>query len=100
MKNKMKKVSVIFGVLLLTACSNSSESASREERVNKVGWIKGKNCGYEWSDGLNIGEIAKNSSDGKRDCEWAMEQYKFQLNDDNAKDCFCNGFLTGYDLNK
>jgi len=57
-----------------------------------------KSCGPQWQFGFDFGNLAKSAVDSKRDCEWAFGEYGYVLKDEKEKDCFCEGFLTAYDL--
>ena len=92
---------VIFGSAIIFSCGQSEESISREERVMKKGFFV-KTCGEGsgWMSGHDFGSLIANAVDSERNCEWAFNAWGYVLNDEKEKDCFCNGYLNGYDYAK
>ena len=95
----MKKLTAIFGLVIISSCGQSEESISREERVMKKDFDT-KACGPQWMFGNEFGTLVANAVDSERNCEWAFEAYGKVLNDEKEKDCFCNVYLSGYDYAK
>ena len=96
----MKKLMAIFGLVIISSCGQSAESISREERVEKKDFDI-EACGpgtYLW--GHDLGSLIANAVDSERNCEFAFQAYGMVLNDEKEKDCFCAGYLDGYDYAK
>jgi hypothetical protein len=95
----MKNLMAILGLVIITSCGQSEKSISREERVMKKDFDTAS-CGPQYMFGNDFGILVANAVDSERNCEWAFRAYGKVLNDEKEKDCFCEGYLSGYDFAK
>ncbi len=85
--------------ITLSGCGHS-----REERASSVN-CKNLASSNWYSNGRAMGSIASIASDGKRDCNWGKKQaiesesdlFGYPADEENYGDCWCKGFLDGYD---
>ena len=90
----------IFGSAIIFSCGQSEESISREERVMKKDFDMKSCVAGTWMPGHDFGTLVANAVDSERNCEWAYKAWGYVLDDEKEKDCFCAGYLSGYDYAK